>query len=63
MLLSGMRILSAQSAAIKMAKNNGTLRVTEEFNARLGMPYWAISDSNGLIEVAMSKQEAQTLTA
>jgi len=58
-----MRILSAQSVAIKMAKNNGTLRATEEFNSRLGMPYWAISDASGLIEVAMSKQEAERLTA
>ena len=58
-----MRILSAQSVAIRIAKNNGTLRVSEEFNNRLGVPYWAISDDSGLIEVAMSKEEAERLTA
>jgi hypothetical protein len=58
-----MRIISSQSVAIRMAKQNGTLRVTEEFNARLGTPYWAISDDRGLIEVAMSKAEADKLTA
>jgi hypothetical protein len=58
-----MRILSSQSVAIRMAKQNGTLRVTEEFNARLGTPYWSICDDRGLIEVAMSKEEADKLIA
>jgi hypothetical protein len=52
-------LLSSTTVAIKMAKNNGTLRVEECFNERLQMPYWAISDDSGLIEVALSKEEAE----
>ena len=52
-------LLSSTTVAIKMAKNNGTLRVEECFNSRLGIPYWAICDEGGLIEVAMSKDEAE----
>lgn len=55
--------LSAVSVALSLARNNGTLRVTREFNARLGTEFWALSDENGLIAVALSEAEAMEMAA
>lgn len=51
-----MLFASATDAAIFNANLTGTLRV-QECTGRLGQ-YWAISDSHGTIEVALSSQEA-----
>lgn len=51
-----MLLLSATDFAIRIASKDGSLSVTEH-EGRFG-PYWAISDSHGLIEVAMSHEEA-----
>jgi len=56
-----MTLLSSQSVAIAMAKNNGTLRIVESFNDRLQAPYWAICDYHGLIEIALSEAEAKAI--
>ena len=48
--------LSATDLAIRLARENGTLRITES-EGRFGT-YWAIEDDHGLIEVAMTKAEA-----
>jgi len=55
--------LSSVSLSIALARNNGTLRVTREFNARLGSEFWALSDDRGLICVALSEAEAQRMAA
>jgi len=54
-----MTLLSSQSVAIALAKNNGTLCIVEGFNHRMQTHYWAICDEHGIIEVAMSKDEAE----
>ena len=51
-----MLLLSSTDLAISLASKNGTLRVTEE-TGRVGA-YWAIQDEHGLIEVALSAEEA-----
>ncbi len=51
-----MILLSATCLAIRVAREKGTLRVTEE-TGRFGA-YWAIQDEHGLIEVALTKAEA-----
>ena len=47
------KTLSATCVAIAQALTLGTLVVSDEINARLGISYVAISDSHGLIEVAL----------
>ena len=54
--------LSATDLAIAIAKREGTLRVEIATN-RFGDDFLAISDDNGLIEVAMSKAEAEARIA
>lgn len=51
-----MLALSATDVAIRLAIETGSLRVTAE-TGRYGA-YWAISDDHGLIEVALSEDEA-----
>ena len=53
-----MQTLSATCLAIALASENGTLAVTEQ-EGRFG-PFWAISDDHGLIEVALSADEAES---
>ena len=52
-----MLFVSATDVAIHEAVKAGTLKVVE-CDGRFG-PYWAIKDSHGLIEVALSAKEAQ----
>ncbi len=56
-------LLSSVSVAISMAREAGTLRISREFNARLGTEFWALSDDHGLIAVALSETEAQRMAA
>lgn len=58
-----MVLLCAVTVAIKLARERGVLKITREFNARLGNEYWAISDDHGLITVALSEAEAMELAA
>ena len=53
--------VSATDLAIRLAKERGELTVTQH-EGRHGT-YWAISDSHGLIEVAMSEQEVAKRTS
>ena len=53
-----MKTLSATCVAIGNAIANNTLRVVENYNERLGCPYWSIEDDRGLIEVCLSAKEA-----
>jgi hypothetical protein len=55
--------LSTVSLSISLARAAGTLRISREFNARLGTEFWALSDANGLICVALSEAEAQRMAA
>ena len=55
--------LSATDVAIALAIRNDTLRVSEEFNVRLGETFIAISDEHGLIEVALTQAEADARLA
>jgi hypothetical protein len=50
--------LSSVSVSISLARAAGTLRISREFNARLGTEFWALSDDRGLICVALSEAEA-----
>ena len=56
-------LLSSVSVALSMARAAGTLRISREFNARLGTEFWALSDDRGLIAVALSEAEAQGMAA
>ena len=49
------KTLSATCVAIAQALTLGTLVVSDEINARLGISYVEISDSHGLIEVALDR--------
>lgn len=51
-----MKLLSATDLAIALAIKDGSLTVSE-FQGRFGA-YWSIEDSHGLIEVALSAEEA-----
>ena len=51
-----MQLLSATCLAIATADRNGTLRLVERVG-RLG-PYVAFEDDHGVIEVALSRGEA-----
>lgn len=51
-----LRLLSATDVAIAVAIRSGTLRVTER-TGRFGQ-YWTIEDAVGVIEVALSADEA-----
>lgn len=53
--------LSATDLAIRIAKREGTLRVSEH-TGRFGQ-YWAISDSHGVIEVHDTAAEADARVA
>lgn len=53
-----MKLLSATDVAIAMALKSGDLKVVE-CEGRFG-PYWAIEDGFGLIEVALSADEADS---
>jgi hypothetical protein len=55
--------LSAVSLSISLARAAGTLRISREFNARLGTEFWALSDDRGLICVALSEAEAKRMAA
>ena len=55
--------LSAVSVALSLARARGVLRISREFNARLGTEFWALSDDHGLICVALSEAEAQRMAA
>lgn len=52
-----MQTLSATCLAIALADKAGTLRL-EERTSRFGDTFIAISDDAGLIEVALTQQEA-----
>jgi len=52
-----MLLLSATDVSIARAAKSGTLKVAEALG-RFG-PYWAIEDEHGVIEVALSAEEAQ----
>lgn len=56
-----MRLLSATDVAIATALKGDTLRVVER-EGRFG-PYWSIEDAHGVIEVALSHEEADTRVA
>jgi hypothetical protein len=56
-------LLSSVSVAISLARAAGTLRVTREFNTRLGVEFWAIQDDRGTIATALSEAEAQRMAA
>ncbi len=56
-----MLLASATDLAINIAAKSGTLKVTEAVG-RFG-PYWAIEDDHGVIEVALSAEEAQERVA
>ena len=56
-----MRLLSATCLAIAAADRNGTLRLVERVG-RLG-PYIALEDDRGVIEVALSRGEADRRVA
>ena len=56
-----MLTLSATDLAIAVANKNGTLSITEQ-TGRFGQ-FWAISDDFGLIEVALTANEAKTRVA
>lgn len=58
-----MVLLDAVSVALSMARARGTLKVSREFNARLGTEFWALSDDHGLIAVALSESEALEMAA
>jgi hypothetical protein len=51
--------IAAQSVAAAAAKANGSLVINREFNDRLGVEYWAVSDDHGVIEVFNSFDEAK----
>lgn len=51
-----MKLLSATDVAIAMALHNNSLRVVE-CEGRFGA-YWSIEDAFGIIEVALSADEA-----
>ena len=53
--------ISAVSVALSLARARGVLRISREFNARLGVEFWALSDDRGLICVARSEDEALAL--
>lgn len=55
-----MLAIAAQSVAVAVAKANGSLAINREFNNRLGVEYWAVSDDAGLIEVFNSFDEAKS---
>lgn len=57
-----MLTLSATCLAIALADQAGTLRLTEE-RSRFGGTYIAISDDRGLIEVALSAEDANVRLA
>ena len=50
--------LSAVSVALALARVRGVLTISREFNARLGVEFWALSDDRGLICTALSEAEA-----
>jgi len=50
--------ISSADVAIAEALSLGTLNVTRRTCRVLGEPYWAISDAHGLIEVALTEQQA-----
>jgi hypothetical protein len=54
-------LLSVTDAAIKLACNTGNLRISEKAG-RLGQ-YWSIEDQHGMIEVALSRPEAEQRVA
>lgn len=56
-----MRLLSATDLAIAKAIKAGTLSITER-DGRFG-PYWSIEDAHGVIEVALSREEADERVA
>jgi hypothetical protein len=56
-----MQLLSATCLAIAAADRNGTLRLVARVG-RLG-PYVALEDEHGLIEVALSRSEADARLA
>ena len=55
-----MKLLSATDVAIAVAIKAGTLSVTEHASRFPGETYFAIADDKGLIEVALTKAEADT---
>lgn len=56
-----MKLLSATDLAIALAIKDGSLKVSE-WQGRFGA-YWSIEDSHGLIEVALSAEEAEARIA
>ena len=56
-----MRLLSATDVAIATALKGDTLAIVER-EGRFG-PYWSIEDAHGVIEVALSREEADTRVA
>jgi len=57
-----MRLLSATDLAIAVAHKAGTLTIVER-PSRFGDTYIAIGDDHGLIEVALSRVEADARVA
>lgn len=56
-------LLSSSDLAIAEAIAADTIRVNECFSERLQEAYWAIEDHHGLIEVALSADEADARIA
>jgi hypothetical protein len=58
-----MFVLPSTDLAIRSASQTGSLTIRRCFNERLGSEYWAIEDETGLIEVAMTRAEAEARVA
>jgi hypothetical protein len=50
--------VSSQNFAIASAISRNVLAVRECWSDRFGEPYWAIEDDHGVIEIALSLDEA-----
>ena len=56
-----MKTLNANDVAIALAIRQGTLRVDQR-EGPFG-PYWSIQDDHGVIEVALSAEDAEQIVA